>query len=254
MNKTVSILGCGWLGKSLAKDLLKTGYSVKGSTTSSEKIGELEKLGVTPFLIDISLDTEIIEFLKADILIIAITNKSIDDFKMLISKIENADVKKLIFISTTSVYPQLNKVMTEKSETKNSPHFLIEELFRNNINFKSTVIRFGGLFGGDRHPANWFANKREIPQPDGFVNMIHRYDCIKIIEEILKQDCFGETFNACVNHHPTRREFYERARKNKGIEPPIFKDEKELIWKIISSEKLQRKLGYTFKYNNLLKI
>ncbi|PQJ78038.1 NAD(P)-binding domain-containing protein [Polaribacter porphyrae] len=251
--KVVSILGCGWLGKPLATTLFKKGFQVKGSTTSTDKLNDLKELGISPFLVDISMDINIVEFLKTDVLIIAITNKSTDDFKQLIAKIEKSPVKKVIFISTTSVYPSLNKVMTEDSETKETPHFKIEELFRNNINFKTTVIRFAGLFGGKRHPANWFKNGKEIPQPNGFVNMIHREDCIAIIEAILQQDYFGETFNASANHHPKRKDFYIKARQSKGFELPVFKKEEELVWKIISSEKIQKKLNYKFIYNDLLK-
>lgn len=252
--KTVSILGCGWLGKPLALSLLEKGWHIKGSTTTSEKLKELKQLGVSPFIVDISLDINIDEFLKTDVLIIAITHKNIDDFKQLISKIQKSIVKKVIFISTTSVYPQLNKVMSEESETRETPHFLIEELFRNNINFKTTIIRFAGFIGGERHPANWFQNGREIPQPDGFVNMIHREDCIQIIEEIIMQNYFEETFNACVDHHPSRKEFYENAKKRKGFKSPVFKEEEEISWKIISSQKLIETLGYTFKHSNLLEI
>ena len=37
----ISILGCGWLGLPLAKAIVENGFSVKGSTTSSEKIATL---------------------------------------------------------------------------------------------------------------------------------------------------------------------------------------------------------------------
>jgi 3-hydroxyisobutyrate dehydrogenase-like beta-hydroxyacid dehydrogenase len=33
-NKSISILGCGWLGVPLAKHLIQKGFSVKGSVTS----------------------------------------------------------------------------------------------------------------------------------------------------------------------------------------------------------------------------
>ena len=252
--KTVSVLGCGWLGKPLAKSLVNKGYSVKGSTTSVEKLALLEKDGVSPFLIDISLDINIVEFLKTDILIIPITNKNPKDFELLISKIEKSPVKKVIFISTTSVYPRINKVMTEESKTIETPHKRIEDLFRQNINFKTTIIRFAGLFDGDRHPANWFRNGRKIPQPNGFVNMIHKVDCISIIEKIIEKDLFGEIYNACSNHHPTRIEFYTKARMRKGFEMPEFKLNEDLEWKIISSDKIQKVLNYKFVYDDLLKI
>ena len=251
--KNVSILGCGWLGKPLAVSLIKKGFSVKGSTTTISKIDELSSLGIQPFLIDIGIENQIEDFLNSDILIIAITSKEVSDFERLIVRIQKSQVKKVIFISTTSVYPSLNKVMTETSETIDTPHKQIEDLLRKNINFKTTIIRFAGLFGYDRQPANWFVNK-EIPQPNGFVNMIHQDDCIAIIQKIIEKDGFGEVFNACSNHHPTRREFYTAAKKNKGLESPVFKENEALKWKIISSEKVQKVLNYSFIHDDLLTV
>ena len=248
----ISILGCGWLGKPLAISLISKGFLVKGSTTSDEKLKVLSSDNIIPFLIDISQEEINKDFLNTEVLIIAITSKSEDDFKRLISNIEQSNIKKVIFISSTSVYPVLNKMMTEDDETDKHPLITIENLFRKNTHFKTTIIRFSGLFGGERHPANWFQNGRKIPQPNGFVNMIHLKDCIAIIEEIIQQDCFGETFNACSNHHPTRKDFYENARKSKNFEPPIFEEDEVLSWKIISSEKLQKILNYQFLVDDLL--
>ncbi len=73
MKQTISILGCGWLGAPLAYSLLKKGFDVKGSTTSVEKVALLKESGIEPFLINIeNLQINIDEFLKAEILIIAI--------------------------------------------------------------------------------------------------------------------------------------------------------------------------------------
>ncbi|MGB0879622.1 MAG: NAD(P)-binding domain-containing protein [Polaribacter sp.] len=250
--KNVSILGCGWLGKSLAISMLKKGYAVKGSTTSREKITALKKAKILPFLIDISSNENFSAFLNADILIIAITSKSIEDFKQLISQIEKSMIQKVIFISSTSVYDRKNKVVTEKDEVLDTPLSKIEKLFRENTSFETTIIRFAGLFGQDRKPGNWFQNGRKIPQPNGFVNMIHQEDCIRIIQKIIAQNIWNDTFNACSNHHPTRREFYTKAKQDLGFDTPEFEENKELKYKIISSEKLQKKLDYRFVYDDLL--
>jgi 3-hydroxyisobutyrate dehydrogenase-like beta-hydroxyacid dehydrogenase len=84
MNK-ISILGCGWLGKSLAISLINKGFAVKGSTTSEEKLELLEMNGIKPYIVDISDFEEYDSFLNANILIIAITSKDIDGFESLIS-------------------------------------------------------------------------------------------------------------------------------------------------------------------------
>ncbi len=254
MNR-VSILGCGWLGKPLAISLLDDGFSVKGSTTSEEKLELLKANNIEPYVVDIADFEEFDDFLNTDILIIAITSKDIDGFENLIAQIQESPIQKVIFISSTSVYPRINKIMTEEDElVENHPLVEIENLFRENAFFETTIIRFAGLFGGDRHPANWFKNGRKIPQPKGFVNMIHQDDCIEIIHEIIAQNCWNETFNACSNHHPTRREFYTIAKLSRDFETPEFEENEEYQWKIISSQKLQKALDYTFIHDDLLDI
>ncbi|WP_439132629.1 dTDP-glucose 4,6-dehydratase [Polaribacter sp.] len=251
----ISILGCGWLGKPLAVSFLEDGFSVKGSTTSLDKIDALENLGIAAHLVNIAEFEEFDLFLDSDILVIAITSKDIDGFENLIAQIQESPIQKVIFISSTSVYPRINKVMTEEDEVvANHPLIEIENLFRENTFFETTIIRFAGLFGGERHPANWFKNGKVIPQPNGFVNMIHREDCIEIIHNIINQNCWNQVFNACANHHPTRRDFYITAKLSKGFELPIFKNEDVYEWKIISSKKVQHILNYTFIYDDLLSI
>ena len=252
--KNVSILGCGWLGKPLAISLLDEGFSVKGSTTREEKLELLEDNGIEPYIVDISSFEEFDSFLNSDILIIAITSKDIDGFENLISQIENSEVQKVIFISSTSVYGRINKVMTEEDETLKTPLTEIENLFKESTFFETTIIRFAGLFGDERQPCNWFKNGRKIPQPKGFVNMIHKEDCIEIIHSVIDQNCWNETFNACSNHHPTRREFYTIAKLSNDFEVPEFEDNEVYEWKIISSKKVQEVLGYTFIHDDLLSI
>ncbi|GAB7257699.1 Rossmann-fold NAD(P)-binding domain-containing protein [Polaribacter sp. OB-PA-B3] len=252
--KNVSILGCGWLGKPLAVSFLEEGYFVKGSTTSEEKITDLEALDIESYIVNISEFEEFDTFLNTDILIIGITSKDIDGFENLISQIQNSSVQKVIFISSTSVYGRINKVVTEEDDVLNTPLTEIEDLFRKNTFFETTIIRFAGLYGGERHPANWFKNGNKIPQPKGFVNMIHREDCIEIIHEIVAQNCWNTTLNACSNHHPTRREFYTIAKLSRDFETPEFENNDVYEWKIISSEKLQKVLDYTFIHDDLLSI
>lgn len=253
MNK-ISILGCGWLGKPLAISFINEGYTVKGSTTSEEKLELLEMNGIEPYIVDISDFEEYDSFLNSDILIIAITSKDVDGFESLIAQIQESPIQKVIFISSTSVYGKLNRVMTEEDAVLKLPLTEIENLFRENTFFETTIIRFAGLFGDERQPANWFKNGKKIPQPKGFVNMIHKEDCIEIIQEIIAQNCWNETFNACSNHHPTRREFYTLAKLNNDFEVPKFEENEVYEWKIISSKKIQEVLDYTFIHDDLLRI
>ncbi|WP_237276040.1 NAD-dependent epimerase/dehydratase family protein [Tenacibaculum ovolyticum] len=253
--KDVSILGCGWLGKPVAIFLKSKGFKIKGSTTSVDKLTILKEDGIHPFLVDINevIEETIQPFLASEILIVAITSKNVLGFKSLLKEIEKSPIKKVLFVSSTSVYPSLNREVTEEDATINAPLVEIENAFRDNVNFDTTIVRFAGLFGQERQPGNWFKDK-EIPHPKGFVNMIHQDDCIEILYQIIAQNVFGEVFNACSNDHPTREEYYINARKKLNKELPVFNDSVALKYKIINSDKVQKQLGYTFIYDDLLAI
>lgn len=252
MKEKISILGCGWLGKPLAFSLINKGFEVSGSTTSTHKLVELKSNGIVPFLIDINSENNYSQFLNADILIIAITSKNSEAFKNLIEQIEKSQLTKVLFVSSTSVYENSNNIITEETSTKDCPLKTIEYLFTKNNNFKTTIIRFGGLFGYNRIPANFIPSNKKIKNPEGFINFIHRDDCIQIIEEIIFQNCWNTVLNACSDSHPKRRDFYTNENSKLGRKTPLFDENSINEYKIISSEKLKKVLNYNFKYSDLM--
>ena len=250
----ISILGCGWLGLPLAISLLQENFSIKGSTTSKSKLITLKGLGIEPFLIDLASDKEIsLEFLDTDILIIAIPHKEEKDFKNLIRQIEKHGSKQIIFISSTSVYPTLNSIVDENTATLRTPLRIVEELFEKNQNFQTTIIRFGGLFGYDRQPGRFFRKRGLVPNPEGFVNLIHRDDCIAILKKVIYKNIQGEILNACASEHPTRRAFYSKEIQKQGVLDIAFGDSEQITYKIVSNERLKQLLPYRFKYDILMK-
>jgi nucleoside-diphosphate-sugar epimerase len=265
--KQISILGCGWLGLPLAKSLLEKRFSVKGSTTSFEKISALESNGIQPFQIELSeteIKGEIDSFLaNSEILIIDIPPKlrgvSSENF---VKKIENlipfivkAKVEKVIFISSTSVYCDAPSTALRVTEsTKPNPEtesgkqlFATENLLQSNENFKTTVVRFGGLIGEDRHPIHFLAGRKNIENPEAPINLIHQEDCIGIIEAIVKQECWNETFNAVAPFHPSRTAYYTQKALEQNLPLPEFDQTKISIGKTILSDKLGNTLDYKFK-------
>ena len=254
MKNNISILGCGWLGFPLALTLTKNGYSIKGSTTSEIKVKLLNNNGVQPFIIDLSnRENEFKKFLNSEVLIIAIPSKNIAGFKNLIFHIENSKIKNILFISSTSVYPNSNSIITEEHLIHKTPLSEIEMLFKTNTNFKSTILRFGGLIGYDRKPGNFFKNGKIINHPDAFVNLIHRDDCIQIIKEIIAKNIWSKTLNACTDTHPKKRDFYTKEFRKEGRNNPIFNELASNEYKIINSDQLKKILNYNFIYSDLMK-
>ena len=110
--KTYSILGCGLLGLPLANTFLERGFSVKGSTTSEEKVTLFKEKQIVPYVINIDNNPDFKDFLDTDVLLIMITSKKLEAYENLIKEIEKSAVDKVIFISSTSVYPRGNKDYT----------------------------------------------------------------------------------------------------------------------------------------------
>ena len=259
----ISILGCGWLGIPLAEALIKNGFSVSGSTTSIEKISLLKNLGVEPFLLSVEGNTikgDVLSFLKeSSVLIINIPPKLrgnladnfVEKIAVLIPFIEKSNVEKVLFVSSTSVYGDSNKTVFETTipvpEGENGKQlFASETLLKENKNFKTTVIRFGGLIGKDRHPVTFLAGRNNLENPNAPINLIHQDDCIGIILKILKIDFWNETLNAVAPFHPTREEYYTKKAKEFNLEPPIFNHSKPSIGKTIVSDLLENVLKYHF--------
>jgi nucleoside-diphosphate-sugar epimerase len=288
----ISILGCGWLGFPLAKSLVEKGFSVNGSTTSENKLSILSTAGIHPYLISVT-ENEIVgdfnAFLEnSEILLIDIPPKLrgnleenfVSKIKNLIPFIQKSAVKKVIFVSSTSVYRdesldcaredktysfQNTKILVTENtqpqpETESGKQLLeAEGLLFSNSNFQTTVVRFGGLIGNDRHPIYFLAGRKNIENPDAPINFIHQKDCIGIIEEILNQvqnDKIrrNEIFNAVTPFHPTREDYYTQKAMELKLPIPEFETSKPSVGKLILSEKVEKFLGYKFKEILLLVI
>ncbi len=263
-NRSLSVLGCGWLGVPLAKHFLENGFSVKGSVTSEEKFGILRDAGISPYRIVLS-DTEVIlddpDFFKCDVLVISIPPRRIADIEQvfpsqirrLIPFILKSGIQNVIFISSTSVYPDQNQLARENEilfPDKASGKALVdaENLLREQSGFKTTIVRFGGLIGADRNPAR-FLLKSTQPIANAPVNLIHQDDCIGIISAIVRQELWGETLNACCPEHPMKKDFYEKAAIQSGLPVPFISEELA-AFKTIDSSKLIRLLNYQFIYSS----
>lgn len=261
---SISIVGCGWYGWPLAKRLKSSGWSVRGSKSTREGAERLRADGIAVYPLHLdplpATDVEGALF-EADVLVLNIPPRRRPDIESYYlaqmeavrGLIEGTPVTKVIFISATSVYPDVNGTVTEQDDLlpqKPAGRALkrAEAFWRSEPQVRTTVLRFAGLVGGDRDPGRFLAGKQDLDNGDAPVNLIHLDDCIDITVALLDQDVWGETFNACCPGHPPRRVFYPAAARKSGLEEPTFSGNPSTAFKLVDSEKLQRQLGYTFKY------
>lgn len=267
----ISIIGCGWLGLPLGEFLVQKGYVVKGSTRTESKLETIRNKGIEPFLIDLNvvihhkkMVENISDFFETDILYINIpptrSNPNIENdypkwLHFLIEKCEAFGIKKVIFVSSTGVYPNTETVVNEATpleSTTASQQVLIhaEQLLINHTNFETTILRPAGLVGGNRIAGRWFAGKQNVSGGNIPVNLVHLEDCIGVSYAVIKQDIFGEIINLCADEHPLKAKFYIAQAEKYGFEKPTFQMEIPKDFKIIDNEKSKRLLNYDYKKPN----
>lgn len=262
----IGILGCGWLGLDLGKRLVKLGYAVKGSTTSKDRIDLIKNENIQPFIIKLSeteIKGDIHQFLSnCDILVIAVPpglrrnphKNYVKEMTWLSKPILKSSVKYLLYISSTSVYKDEIGFPTVYSDTppnnlSNSAKQLIavEEILSSIADVSTTILRFSGLIGEDRHPGYYLQGKTNLANPFGPINLIHKTDCINIILQIIQKEIWGTIFNAAYPLHPNRKSYYTEFCKKHNLPQPVFIVSGNSKGKVIDSSKLLETLNYSFE-------
>ena len=261
---TISILGCGWFGFHFANILMNDRHQVNGSTTSESKLSHLASVGIKPYRITVTPQELAIDasFFDCEILVITIPprSNSMREYLMginnIIHEIRQHRISKVIFISSTSVFGDVNghvNEITPTAPTTEPGKYLVaaELLFKDDA-FATTVVRFGGLVGDTRDPGKFFAGKKYIPNGQAPVNLIHQEDCSGICRSIINQNSFGHTIHACSPDHPKKQDFYTLASLRSKLLKPEFVDELN-GWKIVDSINTARLLSYEFQVGDWMR-
>ncbi len=271
MTKQISIIGCGWLGLPTAEYFIGKGYSIKGTTTSTDKMALLKSAGIDSYSVKLSdgqIEGDVAACLSnSTTLILNIPpglrkdskKDFVGDMALLLPFIEQSTIKQLLFISSTSVYaddeslPIITETMIPDPDTASGSQLLAAEaLFKKSKHFDTTILRFAGLIGPDRHPATFLSGKNDLKNPDAPVNLIHRIDCIQIMYNIIHGNHWNQTYNASSSPHPTRSDYYTSICRSRGLPIPKFRTTSISIGKQINSNRLIEDLNYEFevKLNN----
>jgi len=262
----IAIIGAGWLGKPLARQLLSQDYPLIVSCSHTEKAASLVSQGIPA--VSATLSNEPQGDWKSllsnkDIAICLLpasrgnhaSSPLVVQIKQLLALLKEYQVGKLIFISSTSIYQKTDQALTETSPLNpNSTVYAAEQLIQQQQNIDYTIIRFAGLISEDRNPTKSLSKKSAdghiFDAGESPVNLIHQHDAVGIIHQVIKQECWGEVFNACCDHHPSRQTFYQQAAKQLGITIPSFTTKNSKPHCIIANEKLKQRLNYQFTHQS----
>ena len=171
--------------------------------------------------------------------------------QLLHDAIKASSLQKVIFVSSTSVYGDVKGNVTEKTiprpNTESGKQLLMSErIFRDNPELQTTIIRFGGLIGPNRHPVTMLSGRKKLSNGNAPINLIHLNDCIRIIIKILEKNWWCETFNGVYPYHPTKQKYYTSKALRKGLQVPDYDASISRNCKIVHSYNLTNVKDFRF--------
>ncbi|MBO0934358.1 NAD(P)-binding domain-containing protein [Fibrella aquatilis] len=260
---TISIIGLGWLGMPLAEALLTAGHRVLGSTTTPDKVALLRLKGIDAQQLSLNPQPvgELAPLLAADVLVVNVPPKAgqqgdafhPEQMRLLAQAVAQSRVGHVIYVSSTSVYPELNREMVEAdvvTPEQSAASRLVEaeqHWLALSGQKQITILRCGGLMGDTRIPGKYVAG-RVVDSGAVLVNYIHQTDAVGLLLAIIRQNIVG-TFNAVAPQHPTREAIYRKSCADFGYALPTFVTPTQPVsFKQINGDKLTAATQYQFIY------
>ena len=249
--KTFTILGAGWLGFELAK-VLKSKYKIKVSSRNIEKQKIYEEEGFTSYILNENNLNFLDQLLDTNYLFINYPPSKFENYLDFLGKIYNhqkiKDIEKIIFISSTSIYPNILGNFDEKYEITDSSSKIVFDAEKFIKNKSNIIFRVSALVGDNRYFGKRSANKI-VEFPDSLINFVHRNDVISATKFVIENNLIG-IFNLCSKEHPTKKEIYSFNSKKYNFDIPIFLDNDFFLDRKIDGTKIE-KLGFKYKYNDV---
>jgi nucleoside-diphosphate-sugar epimerase len=253
MNMQISIFGGGWVGNPLAVLLAQKGFLTKVSLSSYRSLPKSDNIIALDWKAMLHQSKEHWDLMcDSEIQIWTIPPRRKENssefylgvIKDWIQHVNPSKVKKIIFLSSTSVYQNHNDWVNESSDLDESSLITQAEKIIATSPCPFIILRLGGLMGEERFVAKYFSG-REIDGGDCPVNYVHQKDVLCVIEKMGSQVEKG-IFNVVAPVHPTKKEVGDADCERRNLPKAHWISGECSSFKIVSSEKLMNELGYEF--------
>ena len=277
----VAIVGCGYVGLELGRQLTEAGHDVVGVRRSDEGLAAIEDAGFEAVRADVTDPDSLAAVPDVDWLVFAASSGGrgadaaqrvfVDGLETTIDHFAARDEppERLVYTSSTGVYGDHGGDFVDESTplepTTDKTRVLVEaervarEVAADN-GIEGTVARFAGLYGPDRYRLERYIDG---PVTEGYLNMVHREDAAGAVAYLLTEDLARGEVVMVVDDEPVDKwAFADWLADECGVPEPEKRTNEErlaagdlseaarrriLTSKRCSNQKL-RDLGYEFRY------
>lgn len=274
----VLIIGCGYVGVALGKELARQGHQVFGVRRTAEGAEELTAAGITPLVADVTQPATLAALPGPFDWVVNTVSSSkggAEDYQSvylqgtrnLIEWLAAAPPKKFVYTSSTSVYGQTDgSLVKESSPTEpqtDTGRLLVETeklLLEAAVTrkFPAVILRVAGIYGPGRGHLfqQYLRNEVRIAgKGERLINMIHLDDLVGCLIAALKNGRPGEVYNAVDDEPVAQLHFFRWLSETLGKWMPPFAEPGEepprkrgLTQKKVSNRKARMELGWQPKY------
>ena len=277
----VTIVGCGYVGLELARQLLADGHAVVGVRRSRSGLDAVEVVGATAVAADATDPDSLAALPDTDAVVFAASSGGrgadaaravyVEGLRNVIREYgaRGSPPDRLVYTSSTGVYgdhdgdwvdeetpldPTTDKTRVLAEAERVAP----EEAAA--VGIDGTVARFAGLYGPDRYRLDRYL---QGPVTAGYLNMVHRDDAAGAVRFLLAEDLAHDEVVLVVDDEPVDKwAFADWLADECGVDRPEKRTKEERIAagelstaaerrirtsKRCSNDRL-RALGYEFKY------
>jgi nucleoside-diphosphate-sugar epimerase len=202
----VAILGCGYVGLELGRQLTASGHDVVGVRRSDGGLAAIEDAGFEAVRADVTDAESLSAVPDVDWLVFAASSGGrgadaaqrvfVDGLRTAIGQFAARDdaPNRLVYTSSTGVYGDHDGAFVDESTpldpTTEKTEVLVEaERVAREVASESgidgTVARFAGLYGPDRYRLHRYLDG---PVTEGYLNMVHRDDAAGAVAYLLEND------------------------------------------------------------------
>jgi nucleoside-diphosphate-sugar epimerase len=243
--ENIAILGCGYVGSTLADFLQDQGHFVTGTTTSRSRLTELDRIVSKSILMqgnDLNAVSLLLEGQDTLVVSVAPTGSREADkvtyadtylatAKNLVAALSDApNIRQVVYLSSCSVYGDRQGEWVDETadieplDQKSQVIYEAEQMILQaaNESQKICVLRLGGIYGPGRELVNMFGGLAGMVMPgkgDRFINWINRDDIIGAIEFARLNELDG-IYNLVDDSQLTIKEQVKRVCVAYGL-PPV---------------------------------
>src|SRR5258708_7010534 len=231
------IIGCGYLGRRIAKLWIAEGHQVFATTRSEAKAHELRQIGVEPVLCDVLNPQSLIALPSADTVVHCIgldraSGRTMRD--VYVRGLSNVltrlpKPKRFLYVSSTSVYGQ-----TQGEEVdERAPTLPMEEAGKIVVETERTLrgalpeavmLRFAGIYAPGRLLRRQTIQKDEpiVGDPEKWLYLIQVEDGAAAVLTAEAHAQGGGVYNIADDCPVRRRDFYNSLARVLGAKKPTF--------------------------------